>query len=462
MDQATDKRKVSPDDILNYIGIGPFQLVAFLLSSTTYLTYGCDASIMIFISKSLEREWNITVTKYAILPAAASVPNVIGAIFFSVLSDMYGRVWPYALCMGWIGVCSVASAFSNSFYLLIALRSLASFGIGGIFGFINPTIVEFLPVKNRAKVMVLNMFVGSLGLCLSCGLAWWLIPKYSLNGWRYYIMASAVPAFLVFIYRILFYFESPRYLVSRGKIHKAWTIFKVIAKVNGKDLSEFASENICVINLPEQDQQLKKSSDKLGVQILKIFHPSRLRITLALTIVVMTETIGFISSQLFLPYFLTNVGVSTYFTIMVTSAAQLPGNMLLSIIVEWPEIGRLNSFRIFSALSMIFFGLLAFIQTPVSIPVFLILIYFSTAPIMSLMYSYVSEFYPTNIRSVATAYFFILQASTNIAGVFAVSNAVDVPQNWLFPAIFAACYLVQLLVGLVMNYEPHGKQLKDY
>ena len=366
-----NEKKISPDDVLDFIGFGPFQVAALVLASATYLAYGCFASVIVFMGRSVENEFNITVTEYAILPAVISVPTVIGAIFFGVLSDLFGRVWPYALCMGWMSAFSAASAFSNSFYLLIALRSLASFGMGGMFGFINPTVIEFLPVKNRGKVLVLNVVVGSVGLCLSCGLAWWLIPSYPVYGWRYYIIASSVPVFLVFFIRVLFYFESPRYFINKGKLDKAWKIFEVISKINGKNIAEQFSGKTSILYVSDPSKSSDGENNSLLMQTLKMFHLEKLRVTLPLTVIVVAETVGFMSSQLFLPIFLENVGASTYFTMMVIFAAQIPGNLLVSILIEWPEIGRLNSFRIFAALSMVFFVLLTFIQTSITIPVFL-------------------------------------------------------------------------------------------
>lgn len=459
----SQKKKVSPDEILNFIGFGPFQVIAFLLSGFTYFSYGCDISIFVFVGKSVSKQWNITTTEFAILPAATGIPNILGAFFFSILSDRFGRLWPYALCVGWVGLFSVASAFSNSFILLIVLRCLASFAIGGIVGFVNPTVIEFLPIRNRGTVTVLNMLMGSLGLCFSCGLAWWLIPTYPDQGWRYYVAASAVPIILMVIFRLSFHFESPRHLIAKGKLKKAWTIFESIAKINGKRLSDFASSTTCSICISKSTLDVKKETNKssIFIQVLNIFHPNYLRRTLPMTVIIVTQTAGYLSSQLFLPNFLERVGVSTYFTLMVTSVAQLPGIILLSIIVEWPEFGRLNSLRFFSTLSAIFFILLTFIQNSITIPVFLVFIYFSTAPILGLNYTYISEAYPTSIRSITTAYFFMFQALTYIAGALLTSKAVDMPQPWLFPAVFAGCYLIQFLMALVLNYEPMGKKLQD-
>jgi len=456
------KQKITPDEILNFIGFGPFQVVALLLAGSTYLAYGCDISILAFSGTSIEKEWNLTVTEFAILPAVTCIPNVIGAVVFSLASDHFGRVWPYAVCIAWLATFSLASAFANHFYLFVLLRCMASFAIGGTTGFISPTIVEFLPVNNRGKVMVLTGLIGNIGLCLSCGLAWWLIPAYPRMGWRYYIMASTIPAFLVVVFRILFHFESPRFLIAKGKDVRAREIFKRISKINRKNLGDHFRVLECKIILSESEVNSGDTLEKsLLQQFLMIFHPRSLRATLSLSVIIITETIGYICSQIFLPNFLVEVGISLYFTLMVTLVAQILGNILLAIITEWPEIGRLNSFRFFSSLSMASFVLLAFFQNVISIPVLLIIIYFATAPIITLFYSYVSEMYPTSIRSVVTAYFYILQALSNIAGSFAISKAVDTSQHWLFPAVFAACYLVQLIAGFVLNYEPHGKRLKD-
>ncbi len=451
--------KLTADDILNYIGMGPFQLIAFLLTSLTYLSYALDSSIFVFLTDSVMQEFNLTQTYYTVLPATTGLSNVFGAFFFSYMTDRFGRVWPYMLCLIWIGVFSVASAFATSFPLLIAMRLLASLGIGGVSGLTFPTLVEFLPVKNRGKISVLILLIGSIGTVVSTGLAWWLIPNYT-NGWRYYIAACGVPMILVALFRLVFYFESPRYLITRGKTLKAWKIFRIIGKFNFKDLTKYMSFNEFK-NAMEDDQTSNMKQKVIFLQLLEIFKPKYLRITLSLTVINITESFGYLSSQLFLPEFVEKLNVDKYFTVLVSALAQIPGLLLMSIIIEWPRVGRLNALRLFAILSAVSFLLLALIQTDISIPVLVVFIYFSSCPNLSLIYTYVSEVYPTQIRSVSTAYFYTLQALSYLVGAF-ISNAVlTVRFHWLFPAVWSLIFCIQFIAALVLNYEPYNKKLKD-
>ena len=460
--QVELSRDISPDSILNFSGLGPFQFLTFLLSGLTYLASGCDSGIFVYLKDSMTWEWNLTTSEYAILPALTSPPNVVGALLFSFLSDRFGRWWPYALCVSWVGVFSIVSAFSNSFPLMIFLRCTASIGIGGIPGLAYPTVIEFLPVKNRGSVVVLNTLMEATGACLACGLAWWLIPTYPIHGWRYYIIACATPAVIVAIFRLVFYVESPRYLTANSKLEEAWKVFKTIAAVNGKRLSELVSyDQFCIFSHRTNRWHQLKRRPSIFHQGVKIFYPQYIRWTLPISLIVITESFGLLGSSLFLPDFLKRVGVSRYFTLMVIHLARIPGNLLLSIIVEWPKVGRLNSLRFFTILAVVFFLLLSLIQTPLSISIFLMIIYFSIAPIRGLIYTYVSEVYPTSIRSVSVSYFYILETVTSMAGVFAGGKAANVEQHWIFPAVFTCVYFAQLCLSFSLRYEPGGKGLKD-
>ena len=112
-------------------------------------------------------------------------------------------------------------------------------------------------------------------------------------------------------------------------------------------------------------------------------------------------------------------------------------------------------------LAVVFFLLLSLIQTPVSISLFLIFIYFSVSPLRGLIYTYISEVYPTSIRSVTVSYFYIIEALTYLGGSFASNKIANLPQHWLFPAVFTVSYFIQLCLSFTLHYELGGKGLKD-
>lgn len=273
-------------------------------------------------------------------------------------------------------------------------------------------------------------------------------------------MGCSVGTLIVAIYRLIFYVESPRFLIANGKTEKAWKVFKLIAKVNGKPLQEFIGFDDFTSSIATSETN-KKPQQSLFIQLLKIFSPKYLRRTLPLSIIIVTQSMGFLSSQLFLPDFLHGLGISAYFTLMVTTSAQIPGVLLLVIIIEWPEIGRLNSIRLYTIFAMVFLTLLAIVQTEVTIPVFLVLIYFAAGPMQCLFYTYVSEIYPTSIRSISGSYFYILQALTYLVGSLISSKVANEGKHWIFPAVFAVVYFIQLCMSLILNYEPLGKKLDD-
>ena len=80
---------------------------------------------------------------------------------------------------------------------------------------------------------------------------------------------------------------------------------------------------------------------------------------------------------------------------------------------------------------------------------------------LGLIYTYVSESYPTSIRSVTTAYFYVLQALAFLGGSFLTSSLATESVHWLYPLVLAAIFLIQLVAGLILNYEPYGKNLMD-
>ena len=192
-------RKVAVDDIMNFIGYGPLQFIAFGMVGLTLLTYAINDSLFAFIDISVQDRWNVSEVTFAIVPSATAVTNIIGGFGYAYLSDHYGRVWPYTLSLLNIGIFGLASAFSPTFATLVILRATTSLATSVATSTAIATLIEFLPVRNRGKVLVLAKLAESVGSCICAGLAWWLIPTYKL-GWRYLTIAASSPIFFAVLF----------------------------------------------------------------------------------------------------------------------------------------------------------------------------------------------------------------------------------------------------------------------
>lgn len=453
--------KRSVDDILNFIGYGPLQLIAFCLAGLSAIAFGLDTAIFAFIDIPVQQEWNLTGIEYAVLPATTGVTNIIGTFFYALLCDHFGRVWPYALILAHIGVFGLASAFSPSFPILVLLRDVTSLAVTSASMVLFTTLVEFLPVRNRGKVMVSVFVIEAFGVCLTGGLAWWLIPTFEQKGWRYLIIATSIPNFLGVAYRLLFHIQSPRYLIAKGRYQEAKLVFQKMARLNRKDLNDFLPINSNLEDVVQLEIEKKSSFLESLSTLLSMFKRPFFRTTFLTSIIFVTENGAYYASSIFLLSVLKGLGNNPYFTAFIGYLGQIPGILLMSIVTDWPSVGRLNSLRFFSFMSAISFGLFAGFEDPIATPVLTILIYFSMVPMISLLYTYISEVYPTEYRSFALGYYNNLAAAFNICVPFLSGYLSDVSVHWVYPTVWAGMFLFQLLMSLFLNRETVDKNLRD-
>ena len=460
--ERKESNVISLDNILNHIGFGPYQVLMFILAGLTALAFGFDITVFSLIADSLNSEWGINSVEFAIIPSVTGVPNILGGLLYGFLCDRYGRVWPYIIVMLNIAIFSLASAFSPNFVTFVCLRVLVAFGTTGSMIFLFASLTEVLPVHNRGKVLVSIMLVQALGICATGGLAWWVIPKYPEYGWRYLVIATAIPSFFVVGYRIIFPFESPRYLVTIGNYEKAYNVLQCMARMNGKNIP-FTLNEMKSIQLPSNTNSsaptLKHSCLKLGY----VFKKEYLRTTICMSIIYVTHTVAYYSLALFTPTILHNLIPNSYFTAFVGYLGQIPGVLLMSIIVEWRHVGRLNSMRFFTGLAIVTLILFAIIQNEISIPVLTIILNFSTVPLTALMLSYMSEYYPTTIRGSALAYFNNLSAFFGLFFPYLGGYVTDLfgELPWLFTSIYAIFYVIVFLVSLCLQQETLHVHLLD-
>lgn len=450
------------DEGLNSIGCGAFQVIAFCLAGLAYFAFNCQVIQYTYINLQISQQWNLTGVTYAILPATTGGLNIAGELIYAYLADMYGRVWPCALSMLIVGSFVMASAFSPSFSVMIILRAFGAIGVGGILGVVYPMLVEFFPIKNRGQAGVLLQLSSTAGNCVCAGLAWWLIPTYPINGWRYLVFLTSLPSFLAFVFRLVFYVESPRFLVSKNRMAAAWNSLAIMAGINCKNLDNFMDkEEFC--KMDEKMGTERKSAVQLWRTFMKIFSKKHVTHTVCLLIVQVAVFTSYIGTTLFLPTLLKNLGVDPYMGAFIGFAAQVPGVLLMAIITEWPWFGRLNSFRVFAAIAAVCFFLFAFVRNNMTIPLFTVFLFFSLSPTLPLLQTYAAECYPTEIRAMALSVFDVAISLSTVWVSFCGGYLTDLSPTypWLFPTVWGSVVTLGLLVSLALRRETRGRNLQE-
>ncbi|XP_022711370.1 solute carrier family 22 member 5-like isoform X2 [Varroa jacobsoni] len=184
--------------------------------------------------RTMIEEWELVCDDswLSLFPRGAHLAGLLcGALFWALLADRWGRVPSIALANVLHVGASVAAAFAPSWEYFALAKAGSSFGLGGmLIAFILQ--LETLVAHMRCWV-VAGMFLSwSLGLVALPASALWLSPN-----WRY--LQLAITAFSVVLLPLLLFFrESPRWLLTSGRYERAEKCITAIASINGKVFSE--------------------------------------------------------------------------------------------------------------------------------------------------------------------------------------------------------------------------------
>ncbi|KAF4036857.1 Sugar (and other) transporter [Phytophthora infestans] len=169
--------------------------------------------------------FNLTDLQSESVVSAAVFGAIAGAALSSCGNHMLGRrpVILLSSAMFAIGSCLMATA--ETFIELLFGRLVVGVAIGFASMTVPLYIAEVSPPDIRGRLVSLNTALVTGGQFFS-GVLDALLADMD-NGWRYMLGLAAIPA-LVQFFGFLLLPESPRYLISKGKMEEAWTALKQI------------------------------------------------------------------------------------------------------------------------------------------------------------------------------------------------------------------------------------------
>lgn len=128
-------------------------------------------------------------------------------------------------------ISGLVMLWSPNVYVLLLARLLDGFGIGLAVTLVPIYISETAPPEIRGLLNTLPQFTGSLGMFVSYCMVFGMSLMSSPN-WRLMLGVLSIPSIIYFALVVLFLPESPRWLVSKGRMLEAK---KVLQRLRGRE-----------------------------------------------------------------------------------------------------------------------------------------------------------------------------------------------------------------------------------
>ncbi|QFY79792.1 MFS transporter [Alcaligenes faecalis] len=167
---------------------------------------------------------NLNAVWMGLLGAAALAGLFLGSLVSGVIVDRVGRRKIFAWDMLFAAVLSIAQFFVTEAWQMLLLR----FALGVVLGFdyvvSKALLTELSPVRFRGRLLSIMAIAWVAGYACSYA-AGFLLRDLGPDAWRYMLMVSAVPALLIFVFR-LGVPESPLWLIRKGRVQEAQEIVR--------------------------------------------------------------------------------------------------------------------------------------------------------------------------------------------------------------------------------------------
>ena len=207
--------------------------------------FGFDSSVINGANVALKGYFNCNDMQLGLAVSLALIGAAVGAYFAGRLADKFGRVRCMIAASILFFVSAIGSGLPFTIYDFIAWRVIGGVGIG-VASIIAPIyIAETSPAHLRGRLGSMQQFAIVIGIFVAL-LSNYIIVRISgsasnlimgIESWKVMFWVEAIPAFLygVAAWQLP---ESPRFLVSKGRMEEAQKVLSMIASVGIKEKAQ--------------------------------------------------------------------------------------------------------------------------------------------------------------------------------------------------------------------------------
>ncbi|KAK4284917.1 hypothetical protein QN277_001686 [Acacia crassicarpa] len=187
------------------------------------------AGSILYIKREMKLENEPTIE--GLIVAMSLIGATLVTTFSGALSDSLGRRPMLIISSVLYFVSSLVMLWSPNVYILLLARLLDGLGIGLAVTLVPLYISETAPPEIRGLLNTLPQFTGSAGMFFSYCMVFGMSLKNNPS-WRLMLGVLSIPSLVYFALSVLFLPESPRWLVSKGRMVEAK---KVLQRLRGRE-----------------------------------------------------------------------------------------------------------------------------------------------------------------------------------------------------------------------------------
>ena len=460
--------RLTVDEILELAGFGKFQLKLLLIVGVRVFAHGSSFALMTVVSTLVQCEWSLSNFEKALVSAVFFAGFAVGSFVGGILADKYGRLKTMMLAYSFSAYYSTLSSLSPSFFWMLALRFMFGIFVGGVsLGYLF--LIEFMPKRHRRCVTCMDLFFGFGIVCIALQGATFL---HDIK-WRYFIIiAEALPLTIATICAVMVP-ESPRYLISVGRLQEAETIFNHILKENRSQCQRVRLKSTNITRSNEENGKLSLvfsnkyfkhticfafiwfavSMGQVGTLYLttEYYHiPNGMCTTSEYNVEKLEDPIACLYCK--------TLSIDDYRNLMVTGLGGIPAFIVSFVAME--KIGRKLTVRGLLLMILVMSSILVFCLPNWALTLSFLVAYTSGYTCHLVLQVYVSEVYPTYLRGVANGFIKVFSRSGHILGAFYAQYFMKM-SFIISLATFCALTFIASLLTFAITQETSGKELED-
>lgn len=335
----------------------------------------------------LMKEWSISPVQAGAIGSYGFFGMMLGAIFFGILADKFGRKNTLILCVVLFSIFTFLCAFAPGPLLFSIFRFITGVGIGGVLPNVIALMTDYAPKHMHNMMVSIVMCAFSVGGILAAIAGIYLIP---LMGWKSVFWVAVIPLLLI-PFMVKYFHDSPAILLVKGRIDE---LCLVISKVNNK-----------VSPTPDMEFEAVSEKEESGSPVTALFKNNRVLGTVMIWVAFFMCLLMINGITIWLPNLMLNAGyaLGSSLTFMVVyNIGAIVGTLILGSLADKYGVKKvLIPMFIVSSIALTLLGVKYDMYI---LYVFVFIAGACTMGAQNISYSFVSQYYPPLIRSTAIGF----------------------------------------------------------